>query len=393
MNRRNLLTGAAATAFACGLPGAQANQRRMRPVQRPGVYVEELPAMRSIESARTDVTMFIGHFSSGLAAGASVQVGSTTQLPQGFSNVSGLASQFFVAGGEELILVNAALRSDGTADYETVLDQLASDNDHRFSLLLLVGAEALHTTDSARLAVLYNTAADVARGRFGMLIVEGPDSATGHGAWLSALRLDNPDIAIWGPHLRALDGQISAPGPTIAGIIAQTDDHQGVWKAPAGVGATILGYQATHALNQNQLQTMNQLNINPIWAVNGRTVLWGARTISSDPEWKYIPVRRLARSIENSVSTSLQWVVFEPNNEHLWSTLRNMISGYLNDLWRQGAFQGSRSEHAFFVRCDRSTMTDQDLRSGLAVVEMGFAPVRPAEFVIIRLSALTADAN
>ena len=383
MNRRDLLTSGAAATFISGFSAAHAQQRPQR-LQSPGVYIENRRRNFEITPLPTGITMFIGHFGAGLAAGARARISAPSEIPRGFAQALGLATAFFAAGGQTLLLVNAARRGDGFTDYETVLSEMDGQSGQDFNLLLLVGAEALYPRQTARLSILYETAIRVARNHYGMLLVEAPNVASGHQSWLADLSLNDPDVAAWGPHLQTPSGDTVAPGPTIAGIIADTDNRMGVWKAPAGLGTNIPGHQPALALNQAEIQDMGFSNINPIRATNGQTVIWGARTLSSDPEWKYIPVRRLSRWIERSVNTGIRWAVFEENNINTWTALRTQVEGFLNDIWRQGGLQGPISRQAYYVRCDHMTMTPLDIMNGLLRLELGFAPVRPAEFIVLR---------
>jgi phage tail sheath protein FI len=121
--------------------------------------------------------------------------------------------------------------------------------------------------------------------------------------------------------------------------------------------------------------------------------VWGARTISSDPEWKYVNVRRLFIYIEHSLDKGTQWAVFEPNNSRLWANIRETVENFLLVLWKDGALLGDKPEEAYFVRCDRTTMTQNDLDNGRLICLVGVAPVKPAEFVIFRVGQWTADAK
>ncbi|WP_454064310.1 phage tail sheath family protein [Candidatus Nitrospira salsa] len=177
----------------------------------------------------------------------------------------------------------------------------------------------------------------------------------------------------------------------IAGVYARTDLNKGVHKAPANEvlrGALDLPVQ----VNSAELQLLTRRGVNAIRAFSGRGIrVWGARTTSSDPEWKYVPVRRLAVFVEESVAKGTQWVVFEPNNESLWARVRMSIENFLSSQWRQGALLGKKSEEAFFVKCDRTTMTQNDIDNGRLICQIGIAPVRPAEFVIFRIGQKTAS--
>jgi len=177
----------------------------------------------------------------------------------------------------------------------------------------------------------------------------------------------------------------------IAGVYSRTDLSRGVHKAPANEvlrGVLDLPVQ----VNGAELQRLTGRGVNALRAFSGRGVrVWGARPTSSDPEWKYVPVRRLALFVEESVAKGMQWVVFEPNDKQLWRQVRQLVKNFLTILWRQGALLGKKSEEAFFVKCDRTTMTQDDIDNGRLICLIGIAPVRPAEFVIFRIGQKTAD--
>ena len=182
-----------------------------------------------------------------------------------------------------------------------------------------------------------------------------------------------------------------APSGHIAGIYARVDLESGVHRAPANQtirGITKITYDVT-ALDQNLL---NPEGINALRFFPGRgNLVWGGRTLSSDPEWKYVNVRRLFIFLEDSIDKGMQWAVFEPNNEKLWARLRQSVSDFLLSLWRQGTFPGSRPEAAFFVKCDRTTITQSDVDQGRLICVIGVAALKPAEFVIFRIGQWTAD--
>ncbi len=178
------------------------------------------------------------------------------------------------------------------------------------------------------------------------------------------------------------------PSGYVAGLFAKTDAQRGVWKAPAGT-AVALGGAMGVAVNFTDVQqgNLNPLNINVIRQFAGSgIVLWGARTVSSDAEWNYVPVRRMGIFLRVSVYRGIQWAVFEPNDEELWSQLRLNIGSFMMTLYRQGAFQGSMPSQAFFVKCDKETTTQDDINLGIVNVLVGFAPLKPAEFVIVKIS-------
>ncbi len=183
----------------------------------------------------------------------------------------------------------------------------------------------------------------------------------------------------------------------VAGVIARVDGAAGVWKAAAGQEATLLGVpQLGYQLTDQENGELNPLGINCLRLLpGGLRVLWGARTLQGDDrlasEWKYLPVRRLALYIEESLYRGTQWAVFEPNAEPLWAQLRLNIAAFMQDLFRQGAFQGQRPTDAYFVKCDSQTTTQSDINQGVVNVIVGFAPVKPAEFIVIQLQQMAGQ--
>jgi phage tail sheath protein FI len=183
------------------------------------------------------------------------------------------------------------------------------------------------------------------------------------------------------------------PSGHVAGVWARTDGTRGVHKAPANevvMGTNGLGFQVT----QEEQGGLNKVGINCIRSFPGRGIrIWGARTLSSDPEWRYINVRRLFNYVSESIMEGTQWSVFEPNDEMLWTQLRMAASNFLLRTWREGALFGATPEQAFFVKCDSETNPPDVIEAGQVVVEIGIAPVKPAEFVIFRISQFTAGAS
>jgi uncharacterized protein len=199
------------------------------------------------------------------------------------------------------------------------------------------------------------------------------------------------------PHPITGVAQEFAPAGAIAGIFARTDSSRGVWKAPAGLEAGINGILGlNYTLTDAENGTLNPLGINCLrtFALMG-SVVWGSRTVQGNDalasDWKYIPVRRLALFIEESLFRGTQWVVFEPNDEPLWAQIRLNIGTFMNNLFRQGAFQGSSPRDAYFVKCDRTTTTQADIDLGIVNIHVGFAPLKPAEFVVISLQQVAGQ--
>lgn len=188
-----------------------------------------------------------------------------------------------------------------------------------------------------------------------------------------------------------------APSGAMAGIFARTDTQRGVWKAPAGLDAGIAGVPKL-SVNLTDLENgeLNQLGINCLrnFSAGGR-VVWGSRTLQGDDrlasEWKYIPVRRTALYIEESLYRGLKWVVFEPNDEPLWAQIRLNAGAFMQNLFRQGAFQGQSPRDAYFVQCDKETTTQNDINLGIVNIVVGFAPLKPAEFVIIKIQQMAGQ--
>ncbi|HLN45805.1 MAG TPA: phage tail sheath C-terminal domain-containing protein, partial [Candidatus Sulfotelmatobacter sp.] len=178
---------------------------------------------------------------------------------------------------------------------------------------------------------------------------------------------------------------------------ARTDAKRGVWKAPAGTEATLVGVQELSVhLSDAENNELNPLGINCLRTMPTiGSVIWGARTLQGDDrlasEWKYIPIRRMALFIEESLYRGTQWVVFEPNDEFLWSQIRLNIGVFMHNLFRQGAFQGNTPQRAYFVKCDSETTTQKDIDSRIVNIIVGFAPLKPAEFVIIEIQQIAGQ--
>lgn len=183
------------------------------------------------------------------------------------------------------------------------------------------------------------------------------------------------------------------PSGFVSGIYARNDVQRGVYKAPANEVVTgALRFESD--INFAQQELLNPLGVNCLRYLSGRGYrLWGARLASSDPEWKYVSDRRYFNYLEASIDRGTQWAVFEPNGERLWANVRQTISDFLYNEWKGGALLGGSTEEAFFVRCDRSTMTQNDLDSGRLICLIGVAIIKPAEFVIFRIGQKTADAR
>jgi uncharacterized protein len=259
---------------------------------------------------------------------------------------------------------------------------------------------------------VWDAAADYCRARRAVLLVDPPAvwnepaDILGGDAALGTVVNRTSSAAIYFPRILAADPlrefrqEPFAPCGAVAGVIARTDAQHGVWKAPAGVDATLVGVTALSLGGDPDLLTDTQVGLlNPFGVNCLRTfpnighVVWGARTLEGADnlasEWKYLPVRRIAYFIEESLFRGTRWTVFEPNDEPLWAQLRLSCGAFMHDLFRQGAFQGVSPREAYFVKCSRETMTQADIDAGIVNVLIGFAPLKPAEFVIIRIQQMT----
>lgn len=210
--------------------------------------------------------------------------------------------------------------------------------------------------------------------------------------------VDSKYSAFYYPWIKVIDPvtnnkKLVPPGGHIAGIYARSDTERGVHKAPAN--EVVRGVQELQFnIKKAEQDILNPKGVNCIRVFPGRGIrVWGARTTSSDPLWKYLNVRRLFLYIEESIEQATQWVVFEPNNERLWARVKQTITQFLTTVWRSGALMGLTPDQAFFVKCDRTTMTQDDIDNGRLIVMIGIAPVKPAEFVIFRIAQWTGGSE
>ena len=268
------------------------------------------------------------------------------------------------------------------------------------------GSSALGDTE---ITSIYSQAIPYCDQRRAFLLVDPPpDVATVSGAidWISTtLGITDPNGAAFWPQLRLPDPlnnyslRTFAPCGVVAGVYATTDGSRGVWKAPAGINATLNGAQGlTYTMTDQENGQLNPLGLNCFRSlpVYGR-VLWGARTLQGADalasQWKYVPVRRTALFLEESLYRGLKWVVFEPNDAPLWAAIRLNVESFLQTLFLKGAFQGTTPAQAYFVKCDSETTTPTDVSGGIVNILVGFAPLEPAEFVVIQIEQLTGQAS
>jgi uncharacterized protein len=276
-----------------------------------------------------------------------------------------------------------------------------------FNLLSIPPATRTEDTSAA----VYAKAVKLCVDRRAMLIVDPPaswgaaiDTAVSRPkSQLSSLGVSGTDArnaALYYPLVKKMDSlrnnQIDTfvPSGIVAGVMAKTDTTRGVWKSPAGIDAAMSGVQSLQVnLSDAENGELNPLGINVLrsFPLSGR-VIWGARTMRGADQladdYKYVAVRRTALFIEESLYRGTQWVVFEPNDEPLWAQIRLNIGAFMHNLFRQGAFQGRTPREAYLVKCDKETTTQNDINLGIVNIIVGFAPLKPAEFVIIKIQQL-----
>jgi phage tail sheath protein FI len=232
---------------------------------------------------------------------------------------------------------------------------------------------------------------------------EPSDIAGGSSLTTFIAGMEPRNAALYFPGVRMTDPlkdgatDVFPPSGVIAGVIARTDGTRGVWKAPAGQEATLAGVQALAVkLDDPANGQLNPLGVNCLRTFPAPgSVVWGARTVAGHDrlasEWKYLPVRRTALFLEESLYRGTQWVVFEPNDVPLWAQIRLNVGAFMNTLFRQGAFAGTTPKEAYFVKCDAETTTQDDVNLGIVNIVVGFAPLKPAEFVVIKLQQMAGQ--
>jgi phage tail sheath protein FI len=267
------------------------------------------------------------------------------------------------------------------------------------------GIQALEDIDEIAICMVPNvwsttvesaliTHCEYMRYRFGIL--DPQDGLSIDGIRTFREPLDTKYAALYHPWIEVRDPSVQrsvqvAPSGHMAGIYARVDVERGVHKAPANEVIDSIT-KIAQDISKREQDVLNPVGINALrFFPNRGNRVWGARTVSSDSSWKYINVRRLFIYVEHSIDNGTQWVVFEPNDEPLWARVRQTITNFLTTTWRSGALQGTKPDEAFFVKCDRTTMTQDDIDNGRLICLIGIAPVKPAEFVIFRIQQKTLD--
>lgn len=368
----------------------------------PGVYIQEIPSrIKRIRPVKTSIAVVVGSFVKGLINVAK-RVKTWKECIQIFVglNKKHLASysikQFFDNGGTTPWIVRTEPKNSATAP--ALIQGLRALANVQFLNILFI--PETHRVESRAASKVHREAITIAEQHHAMYILDPPfqgvnsTTASTMASWVSRQKtLRHSQVVIYAPRVRvhyprhAKQTILIPASGAIAGLWARIDNTQGVWKTPAGTEATLRNVQSLkQRMTTQDIEDLTNTGINALRLLpSNQIVPWGARTLSTDPEWKYIPVRRLALMIESNLLRGTQWVVFEPNDEPLWASTRQSVGNFLNGLFRKGAFQGARPEEDYFVRCGPDTMSMNDQQIGTVNIMIGFAPMKPAEFVILTI--------
>lgn len=401
----------------------------------PGVYVEELMGgTRPIEGVGTNVAAFVGSLDGTDApAGEPIAVNNWTRYTtlfqsQGPSSALSLAVHgFFLNGGQRCYVLNvgpggtltgtpsrpglsaleeideiAIVGAPGLTDaasYDAVLSHCELMKDR--VAVLDAPARVPDINDLTKPATAASapppSAADGDAQSGGESGAASPSPSGRRGQSVGAAPRQSEWGAVYFPWIRVVDplsGTLvdAPPSGHVAGVWARTDGSRGVHKAPAN--ETVRGaLDLTYALTPSEQGLLNSSGINAIRSMGGSIKVWGARTLAgSASEWRYLPVRRLFAFAEESIQQGTGWIVFEPNTQLLWDAIRRDIRQFLRRLWRDGALMGATEREAFFVKCDRETNPPEDVDAGIVTALIGMAPVKPAEFIVFKVSQYAAGA-
>ena len=388
----------------------------------PGVYVEEVDrGSKPIEAVGTNTVGFLGESSKG-PTNEAVLITNWSQFVKTFGDFKDCSEHlahavygFFNNGGSRCFIVNVGAPEQAKVEVKTgdKKDDKAAATTHtgggRDGLYIgrdngpgqRSGLKCFEEVDEIAIVAAPGQISpavqdallshcETRKDRFAVL--DSPETITGGVDKLPKPR-DSKYGAYYFPWIQVYDpdkGNIFVPpSGHIAGVYSRTDSERGVHKAPANEivrGALGLKYN----VSKGEQDLLNPKGINAIRFMNGGIRIWGARTLSSDPSWRYINVRRLFIMVESSIERATQWVVFEPNDHRLWKRVQRTISSFLTLLWRNGALMGTSPEQAFYVKCDEETNPPEVIDAGQLVVEIGLAPVKPAEFVIFRIGQMAS---
>jgi phage tail sheath protein FI len=366
---------------------------------------------RTITGVRTSIAAFVGFATTG-PLDEPRRVRSFTEFERMFgglsqgSTMSFAVQQFFLNGGGDALIVRAHRAAGDETDLVPVSPNgkglYALEAADIFNLLVVppVIRDGVLGAHSRAAASRYCSS------RRALYIVDpdpswsnASDIAEGSTLETFSSGIERTNAAVYFPRVRMVDAEagtadVFPPSGAVAGVIARTDVTRGVWKAPAGLDAALVGVQELDAeLDDSQTGRLSRLGVNCLRTFPAvGPVVWGARTLAGADglasEWKYVPVRRLAHFVEESLYRGTRWADPEPNEESTWSQIRLHAGAFMQTLFREGAFQGGSPSQAYFVKCDAETTSQTDRELGVVNIEVGFAPLRPAEFVIIRIQQL-----
>ena len=389
----------------------------------PGVYVEEVDrGTKPIEAVGTNTVGFLGESAKG-PLNESVLITNWSQFVKTFGDFKDCSEHlahavygFFNNGGSRCFVVNVGapdqakeVKVTPAGDKKDDKAPVHAGGGGRDGLFIgrdggpgaRTGLKCLDEVDeiaiiaapgciSPAVADALLSHCETRKDRFAIL--DSPETITGGVDKLPKPR-DSKYGAYYFPWIQVYDpdkGNIFVPpSGHIAGVYSRTDSERGVHKAPANEiirGALGMKYN----VSKGEQDLLNPKGINAIRFMNNAIRIWGARTLSTDPSWRYINVRRLFIMVESSIERATQWVVFEPNDHRLWKRVQRTISSFLTLLWRNGALMGTSPEQAFYVKCDEETNPPEVIDAGQLVVEIGLAPVKPAEFVIFRIGQMAS---
>ena len=390
--------------------------------QEPGVYVTDVSkGLHSIVGVHTSRTAFIGLAKKG-PSNKPIEIINFLHFERIFGtlhkeyHLGYCVQHFFLNGGTDCYVIRVQSLDEG----QYVSDKIilgktrvgksggtgirSLDSIDYFNLLCIPPYNKRNTVSST----VYRTALKYCESKRALLLIDPPSEWIKNGpkripsaqeVEKSIGSLRHPNAAFFYPHLRAMDQldrkvRTFVPSGAVAGVIARMDNNMGVWKAPAGIQANIEGVtELQTTLTDKENGELNEIGVNCLRTTpSAGIVIWRARTLarkeSNDDAarfWKYIPVRRTALFIEESLYRGTKWAVFEPNDESLWAKIRISVGTFMSLLFRSGAFQGASQSEAFFVKCDQTTTTQDDIERGNLNIIVGFAPLKPAEFVIIKI--------
>jgi Bacteriophage tail sheath protein len=369
---------------------------------KPRIFIEEIPRrLKAIEGVSTSTTAFIGVAASG-PVNQPIKITSLMEYDDSFGGVSEASEmsygirQFFANGGNDAWALRVP---DGQLQISANDLELFSGVKEPINLLCMPAitdpaslSAAAAYCESHRIFLIADTAKGASPSEIEAAVANSQMPKTEFGAaYYPWIKISDP--------LNANQPRLSAPSGGITGMYARMDLNRGVWKAPAGREASLTETTGLdHALTESEMTRLNSIGVSCLRSLpEVGVVVWGARTLAggnqTGSEWKYVNIRRLAIFLEHSIDQGTQWAVFEPNDEQLWARIRASVDSFMLGMFRAGAFQGVTQEQAYYVHCGRETTTQNDIDQGVVNIIVGFAPLKPAEFVIIKILQLAGQST